>query len=279
MEVSTKKVKELLKAIGIADVEIVDDADDKDVSIDDLVNQVDANRSAIIEPQVKDAVKTELEAGIKARIFGTVKAAFNRSGIKLTEEYASVDDMVKKALVGFNDKFSQDAQKLRDDMEIMIKEHEAALSTEKEKYEKELADKENKFTDRDIEEILQTYLKEIPRIGGDELIQAKEVKRYLQEKYHVAYEPSDRKIQIMQKDKPEHPVFNEQKTSIKDVKDVVKEWCDSIGITAKDTRHNNPSTVMNGNAKPSGAMIEENAPKSGNPIEMNDAVVKSLLGN
>ncbi len=279
MKISKKKLDELLKAIGIVDAEVVEDlSKEEDADVEALVAQVDGSRHAIIEPQVREAVKTELESGFKARMIGTVKSSLNRLGIKLTDEFDTVDAIVKKALDTYNDKFSQDTESLRNDMAKMVTEHNEAMNAAKNEYESQLRIEHEKFIDRDTDEILQGYLKAIPRIGGDDIMQAKQAKAYLRDNYHLHYDAESKKVELRQKDKPEQPVYNEQRTKIKGVDEAVRERADKMGIVDNNTKHTNPINAMNGVA--THGAVNDNKPNvnSLNPLEANEAALRNLLG-
>jgi len=280
MKINQKEVEKFLKTLGIQDVEVVEGDSDKDLNTDEWIAQVDASRKSVLEPQIKDGFKTELESGLKARMFGTVKSAFSRSGIKLTEDYETIDQMVKDALKGYNDKFSQDTESLREEIAKLVADHATNVSELTNKYEGQIKSEKDRFIDRDVEEIIQGKLKKIPRIGGDEITQAKQAKQWLRENYHVNYDLNDRKIDITDKNNPEKPVYNESKTKLREVDDLLQEWCDKMGIAAKDTRHQKPEHVMHQSTdKNLPKLVDDNDNAMGNnPLDSNDAQIKVLLG-
>jgi len=236
---------ELIKAL-VGDVEVAEEAD-KDLSIDGLLSQIDQARKTVYKPQIEEELKAAHDGAFKGRMIGSVKAAINRVlNLKLDDNFESVEDMLKKALDTHDSKYSTDTESLRKQLKELSDKHGTELSAKEQEWQAKLSESESKFIDRDIDEILMGILKEIPRVGGNEINQAKMVKQYLRENFHLHYDPQTKSVEPRQKDKPENPVYNQTKTQVRSTKDLVTDWCNDMGLSVKDMRNVPPVNAIAG---------------------------------
>ena len=250
VKLTQAQMLELLKML-VGDVEVAEEAD-KDLKIDTLVSQIDQSRKTVYRPQIEEELKATHDSAFKGRMIGSVKAAINRVlNLKLEDNFDSVEDMLKKAMENHDSKYSADTEDLRKQLKTLSDTHSSDLTTKEKEWMQKVQDAEQKYIERDVDEIFMGLLKEIPRTAGNEIAQAKMVKQYIRDKFHLHYDPTTKSLEPRQKDKPESPVYNDTKTKVITTKDLVTDWCNEMGVAVKDMRSVNPTQAMNGKVEQS----------------------------
>lgn len=286
----------LLKALGAPVAEIVSDpaAASADYNADEAVRSVDTARKPIIRSQVEDEIRDSIAKAATGRTAGTFKSALAREFGITRDELDKFDsgkegDMIKMLLAKYAEAHpagegSADADSLRQQMQELVNAHKKALDTQKETYEAQVAAANAKFIGRDVDEALTGHVKAIPRIGGDESMQAKLLRSHLEGLYHIEYNPATKKIELRDKEKHERIVMNEAGTQILSVDQVAKSFLESMGLAAKDTSKITPTSVMQGaQAQHTGAVHVGangmfNGSQAQDPLDLANAQMLQELG-
>lgn len=248
-KLSIGKALKLLQLLGVPVAELVTDDKDAtpDVKDDDVISAVDTSRSAILKPRWEQENKDANDAAFKGRMLGTLKSAIARAAGIATKDldgFDSAEEMIKKALGVYDQKFSSDTQELRDKIKEMETAHTDAISAKEKDWQAKLDEANNKYIERDIDTALAKAIKAIPRTGGDEMVQALAYKLAARGKYHLHYNEKTQQVEFRKLDNHEVPVMNDANTLAIKPEDDMKEWLKSLGLAASDNRHQRPDEAQ-----------------------------------
>lgn len=242
----------LLRAVGVADAEIVSEA--ADFNQDETMRLIDTARKPIIRAQIEDEVRDTISKAATGRLAGTFKSALARAfGVTRDEldQYTSgkEDEMITALMAKWqaaNPSKDADVQSLRQQIIDLGNTHTAKFAEQKAAFDAQLAAEKARFVGRDINDALAACIKAIPRTGGDEGMQAQMLRAHLDSKYHIEFNPDTKKIELREKDKPERPAMNETGTQILGVDQAAKAFLEGLGIAAKNMGSVNPRTAAPG---------------------------------
>lgn len=249
-KITSAQALELLKAAGAPVAEIVaSDADaTADFNTDTALAAIDASRTAIIKAQIEPTMRTEITSAVAGKSAGALRSVIARkTGIKRSDlEGLNEEEMIEKALGYYTTTFGKDTEDLRNQMTALTAEHAKTLAAKEEDWGKKLKAAEDKFTERDIDDLLTAIVKTIPRTGGNETLQAQQLKQYIRNQYTLHYDGDKRSVGLREKSNPEAPVFNDTKTKEKGVDELARKFFEDLGILATDTRHVDPNKRVPG---------------------------------
>jgi len=256
LKLTLAQALELLKAAGAPVAEIVTDEAQAtpDFKQDVALSEIDKARMPIIRPQIEAEVKDGIIGSTTGKVAGTFKSAlaraFKATGISRNEldNFKSEDEMLAHLVAKHNETFGKDTEALRNQLEDVTATHASTLAAKEQEWHGKVTAAEAKFIDRDIQEQLTAIVKEIPRTGGSEAAQAKQLMSYLRDQYHIHYDQESRKISLRDKTNPEKMVFaNAENTRFLEPKEMAQTFLTELGVVAKDTRNQSAQGAMNNN--------------------------------
>jgi hypothetical protein len=186
-------------------------------------------------------------------MLGTVRSAVARAfGIQakdLGDDQAEAEGVIKKALELHNAKFSADTEDLRKQITELSSKHTQTLTEKEKEWQDKLTAAEQRYIDRDIMTAAASILKTIPRTGGDENVQARELVRSLREKYHLHWDDKEKDplkaLSLRKLDNKEAPALDATGTTVLSVANEAKSWAELMGLSSKDMRHTKPGGEQN----------------------------------
>lgn len=242
----------LLKAAGAPVVEIVTDEAQAtpDFKESAVLAEIDKARMPIIRQQIEQSVKDEVSSSVKGATAGMFKSAlvraFKATGISRNEldKYDDEDKMLEDLLGKYNAKFSQDTEQLRGEIKALTEKQSAVIAEKEKEWQEKVKEAQQKYIERDIDEALSAIVKEIPRTGGNEMVQARQLKQFLRDQFHIHYDEQKRGIELRDKEKNESLAMNDTKTDWLKVQDVAKSFLSDLGVVATDNRHASAQDAM-----------------------------------
>lgn len=249
IKLSKETAVELLTRLGVEDVELVDNAEDADktVDYDSIVAKV------IPEVDPADApvdVQKEVDAAI-GRQMGTIYSlAAKTFGLKRSEVDAlKPDELLSKLKSTAESRFTQTESALRQELEEKINSHNEDLEKINADWEVKLNSQREKFIERDIVDHFRKEYATIPKKGGDIDLLSETALSRARMKYDVKWNEALGKLEFFEKGNPEKEVLVGKNKL--DTKTFLTEFNKGVGNEATDTSHLVPSQVRNDpNAQP-----------------------------
>lgn len=249
MKITQSQLLELLKVVGLKDVQLVEADEESEYDKDTALQAIDGSRKPIIAQQVLDEKEEELTKSITGmngnilerqlvKQFGI--AAKDLKGIEKN------DEKIAFAIQQFMSKQSEEKQ----DVQAAIEEVRQALLAEHEtkvaEIQTQLENANKKYIDRDVLEWVETSLKEAPiSERADRKVIAKQFKNHLENQFALNYKEQDRLVELFDKTNPNKPALNSAKTGAPDVLELAKEFLTPLGIWETDMR-GKPPVIPNG---------------------------------
>lgn len=237
-----------INKLGV-DAEIVaDDQADNDFNEEDAIKMVDESRGKIIKPDLEAALRTDLTTSIAGKHGGELRAHLRRlsNNVLKTSDLKDLKDeealqKFLEVMVGQKDASLED---IRTQMKNALEEAEAEktrLLSEKDTAYNAL---KTKYTERDIDSLLEEELNNVPRTGGNIKVQAQLAKTYLRGKYKDYFDENAKKIELRDLANPDKPALNGQ-VAVK-LNDVLTEFAKENGILKTDMRDVDPTKHTGG---------------------------------
>lgn len=214
MKLTAQQAVTLLTALGVQAAEVVDNETDSDYNEETAIAEVDAARTPFLEATITNSVKSKL-AGMSGDKLTQMLA--KQTGLARKEFDGKTDDEKVKIAVEHIKSLGKETEQSVSDR---INEITNALNEEHTAKYKELETERdtwrNKYTDRDILAAISKGLEEAPLSQNFKRdIAASDLKRELQNKYHLQYDEAKGELQFFEKGNPEMPAFNDKKQPIK----------------------------------------------------------------
>lgn len=247
-KVTAIKLIEFLNNLGVQGVEVVDNDTDVDFNPEEGLKTVDIARRKILEPQIIQEQSEKIKGEIAGKNAGTFRSLLVRNfGIDRKElDNLNDEEMLKKALSHHDGKYSKDTEDLRKEIQDMVEKHNGNLSKVKEEYEGKLTEAQQKYIDRDIDEVLLNALKDAPLPkNANRLALAKQFKEELRKDVHIHYDEKTKEIQLRDKSNVEMPVYtDDKKTAFLKPIDKAKDYFSNLGIWETNTSNVNPADAL-----------------------------------
>lgn len=234
MKILHKQAAKLLAELGLTDVELVAENEDKDVNIDDLV--VEATNA--LKPSLEAELRQSLEASIGAKSNGSALSAIQQIfGIPKKEldgkTFKEMFSVVKEHAAN-----SSEANEWKTKYEATVKDYEEQLetaqSTWQTKYDTDLGVERQKYADRDINDAFVSEVNKMPRQGGDPIKQARVLRNLAKEAgYEISFDEAKKALSMVKDGKAAK------------VSEVLNELAADVLPLAKNTSHVAPSTLNN----------------------------------
>lgn len=263
MKLTQQQLSELLKGIGLADVELVENDTDADFDKDAALSAIDSNRRKVLEPQIE----SEIRPAIEGATHGKWKAALNRVtgvGHKKMEGIDNVDEIAKLAVGHKVESVAGTQEETTKRFEEMMKTHNEAIEAKDKEWSGKYEELNNKYVSRDMLDFFKGKLKEAPlpeKLDRD--IAAKDLMNYLREKYHLSYDEAAKQVALMDKANPAIPALNEAKNAQIDILAEAKSFFEPRNNWVTDMRNVNPADAMaNKGQKPVFQQQQNTGPKT-----------------
>ncbi len=249
LKITTVQALALLSAAGAPPVEIV--ADEKDASTefsaDAALASIDEARTAVIRPKIEGEIRTEVSKAAAGKSAGTIRSIVKRKfGLKEADlEGLNEEQMIEKGLTTRDEKLSKDTEELRKEITDLTEKHAGELSKKEDEWKGKVKDAEDRYTERDIDEYLAAQVKGVPRTGGNELAQARQLKAHLRDTYNIVWNAEKKAVELREKANPEKLAMNAVGNQLLALGDVTRTFLTDLGVAATDQRHVNPKDAMN----------------------------------
>lgn len=250
MKLTQKQLLDLLSAIGLAGVELVEDEAQSEFDNDTALAAIDGNRRSVLEPQIKQALEGELKTSTEGRVLGGIRAMLARNtGVphsKLKEfPEDKMEDLIKFAINHKIGTLEGDKEQTAAEFEKMVATHNEAMEKTRQEYEAKLTESNEKYVRRDKLDFVKTKLKDAPlpeKLDRD--VAASDFMGYLQDKYHLSYDEAKKSVAFMDKNNPQVPAFNEAKNAHIDIMSEAKAFFEPRALWVTDMRDKNPAEAM-----------------------------------
>lgn len=243
IKLSGAQALELIKQLGVDAELVADDLADKTLKFDDAIAAVDESRSAILRPDIEAALRTELTATLAGKHGGALRAHLRRlsGGVLKSGDLEPLKDeeAIQKFMETIMGQKDQSLDDIRNQMKTQLEEWEAEKTGIISTKDKELAELKNKYTEKDIDSILEEAWSKVPRTGGNVKTQVQGAKAYLRAKYKDHYDEAKRAIELRDMSNPEKPALNGNIAV--QLGDVLIEYAKDFGVLKTDFRDDDPN--------------------------------------
>lgn len=236
MKISHEQAAKLLTELGLQDVELVAENEDKDINIDDLV--VEATNA--LKPSIIDAAKADLEADHNGKFLGSLRSAVQRTFNipKKDMEGKPLQEVLGLVKTNLDSHSSTEANEWKTKYEAAVQDYEAQLETAQTtwqtKYDTDLTVERQKYADRDINDAFVSEVNKMPRQGGDPVKQARVLRNLAKEAgYEISFDEAKKALSMVKDGKAAK------------VSEVLNELAADVLPLAKNTSHVPPSTLNN----------------------------------
>lgn len=274
MKLTQEQVLAALKAVGLADVEIVEAAADSDFAEDAFIDAIDNARGSILKPKYKEELESEAKKTIAGKTrYDIIKTVRDITGIerKTLEGIEDINEIIKLAVDHTKTLTEGGKDEVRKEIDEMLERHRTELEAKDHEWNTKYSELDTKYKDRDIVSFLKGKLKDAPLMQtADKDILAADFKKHLADKYHLSYDEAQAAVNLYKKDNPQMPALDGNKHI-----DILKEAQDFFmprGQWVTDMRHAKPDLTQGNEFK-----VSQPAPNhTGDVNTLNDQMSKFL---
>jgi hypothetical protein len=263
IKLSKETAVELLTRLGVEDVELVDNADEADKTVDydgivaKLIPEVDPNAQTV-------DVQKEVDAAIGRQMGSIYSLAAKTFGLKRSEvDSLKPDELLAKLKTTAEGRFTQTESALRQELEEKINSHNEDLEKINADWEVKFSSEREKFIERDIVDYYRKEYSNIPKKGGDLDLLAETALSRARMKYDVKWNEAAKKPEYFEKGIPDKRVLVGK--SELDTKTFLTEFNKGLGNEATDTSHIVPSQIRNDPNAPAGIHQQTNGDLEADP--------------
>lgn len=243
MKIKPSRAIDILKLLGIQDAQLVAEEEDEEYDEKTFFDTVDANRRVVLEPQISDKLLNDL----KGKTGGTLRTLLVRTtGIsrKVLDEIPTDEEAIKTALQFREEKYSTDSKTMREQLDGITAGHQTELETLKAQYEAKVAEANQKYISRDIDDFIVSKLekKALPE-GADRKEVAKILRNLLSPDIDLGFDETERKPLTFQKG-TQNPALNLAKNNSFDWDEAIDAKLNPLGLLRKDMRDQKPEDAM-----------------------------------
>lgn len=229
MNISITQANALLAALQVGAAVVADEqqADDANADIATLA------QSTVAQLAQQPAVKEQHEAAFTGRHMGALRAAAHRVfGLpRRTLDDLSIEQLLTTC---------KDNSAAQQDIATLQAQHEQTLATQKNTYEQQLTDLQQKTTQKEVAARCRALLAAMPRKGGDIAEQAEMLQYRMSASYQLRYNEATQQIELLHNGEP---ALTATSTPVAD-EDFARQWAARAGILLHDTRHIAPADVQ-----------------------------------
>lgn len=244
-KITPQRALELLRQLG-ANVEAAEDDSQEDFNEQDIIKAIDDNRTIVIKPRIQD----EIHRDIKGKQGGILRGFLVKTtGIsrKILDEIENDEEAIKNALAFREEKYSTDSKTMREELDRISSLNEAEKARIQQEFEAKLAEANNKYISRDINDHIINLLEKKPLPeGADKRRIAEIVRQALAAEVDLGYDENERKVLTYTKG-TQNPALNKSKSNAFDWNEALDDVLSPLGLLRKDMRDENPSQHMQKN--------------------------------
>jgi len=252
MKVTANKAIEALKALGLKDVELVDDDAQVEYEEDTLLQSVDEARTPFIKSRVEAELRKSVEATIAGKQGDKLRRALrDKFGVALAD-LKDLDDeaAITKAVDAYASTLQQDTAGLRAEITKQAQAHAEALNAATSEKESAVAQWKDKYASRHVLDFVAASLKDAPlNPNADKTAVAKMVKAQLEAEGVVFdYDENTNQVKILDK-ATMTPKFNAKGNAPFVLMEGAEAVLKPYGLWEKDTRNVPPTGPTNRNGE------------------------------
>lgn len=242
MKITANKALEILKGLGVKDVELVDDEAQVDYDEDTVLLAVDEARSPIIRQKLEADLRKSIETTIAGKQGDKLRRSLrDKFGVALAD-LKDLDDeaAISKAIEIYSGTLSKDTESLREVINKQAQEKADAITALTAEKEKEVSAWKNKYADRHVLDHITEQLKDAPlNPKADKSAVAKMLKNALEA--DLAFEYDEEKNSVVVLDRVTRaPKLNTAGTAPFSIKDSAESVLTPYGLWEKDMRSQPP---------------------------------------
>jgi len=252
MKITANKALEILKDLGVKDVELVDDDAQVDYDQDTVLLAVDEVRTPIIRQKIEADLRKTIETTIAGKQGDKLRRSLrDKFGIALAD-LKDLDDeaAIAKAIDLYSGTLSKDTESLREVISKQAQEKADAIATLTAEKEKEVGAWKNKYADRHVLDHITEQLKDAPlNPKADKAAVAKMLKGALEADLVFDFDEDKNTVVVLDR-ATRAPKLNSAGTAPFSIKDSAESVLSPFGIWEKDTRSQPPVGPTNGAGQP-----------------------------
>lgn len=264
MKFTQEQLIQLVKALGVANAEVVADAGSATFDLDAALQSVDDSRTAIIRPKLESDIQKKAETAAAGKYGGLLRQNLRKivgmSNGEL-EKIEKDDEAIKAAFDYFVGQTGKKGDELQAEMQRLMEAHTKALDEQKTSYETRLSDAERQYQERDIVDYLETNVlakAPVPTNANKKMLASK-YKEDLDRRFIVKWNAEKNKPDLFYKDRPEVPVTNTAGTQMLEFAEDAKGFFEPLGVWQTNMSNQNPNDLMNGGNGGSGGGANDKA--------------------
>ena len=218
-------------------------------------------------------IESELRESVQSAIAGKIGALLEKELIQQTgissKEFDGIKtdkEKIAKAIAYKMSLLDADKEESGKRIDDILNANKVELDKLRAEYEGRLKESNERFTNKEIMELIESDLLEfnVPK-GASTKVLAGDIMRAMRDMHHVKYDETNKDVLLFSSANPEMPSLNESKTARITRKDFAKGYLDARGLNFNDMRNINPKDQM------------QNI--GGTPNQGSQPAKKMLLGN
>lgn len=285
MKATAEQLTKLLKAIGLNDVEVVEDDTAADFDQSAAIERIDTERSKILSPRIEEQLAEKAFSDAAGKFGGKIRSALAKSSGMSHNALAKITDDTEAILAAFTHyKGSIEGEQgdVKKRIEEIIAENERQRNELKTEYENKLTAERDIRLSRDMMEFIESnVLKDAPLLpGANKKVLAQDILGHYKNTFALSFDEAEKKLSFNEKDKPNMPALNNN-LPVNPV-DIAKSFLSDRGIWQTDTRNMNAAQQMNNHAANNGIQNNYTAPKvepSGDKVADLNTAMKGFFQN
>ena len=268
MKETIQDLVSFLKGMGV-DVEIAAEGEASEFDNDAILTAIDGNRRGILQPLIESELRESVQSAIAGKIGALLeKELIQQTGIS-SKEFDGIKtdkEKIAKAIAYKMSLLDADKEESGKRIDDILNANKVELDKLRAEYEGRLKESNERFTNKEIMELIESDLLEfnVPK-GASTKVLAGDIMRAMRDMHHVKYDETNKDVLLFSSANPEMPSLNESKTARITRKDFAKGYLDARGLNFNDMRNINPKDQM------------QNI--GGTPNQGSQPAKKMLLGN
>jgi hypothetical protein len=252
MKFTKNQLIQFAQSLGVPHVEVVDNDSDADYKQDDAIALVHANQKDILRPQLEAELKPALEEAAKGKHTGEMYSVLaratgmSRSDLeKIVDEGTGKKDInlaAKHAVEQIKSTYGKDTAGLQQQIETLIAQHNKNVEELTKTKDAEINTAKQRYIDRDILNYLHDELvsKTPMPPTADKMFWSNELKRQLQDIYHVTYDEAKKTVDLFDKTNTNVPALNAAGNAKVLPAEIWRDISTRAGIVQQDMRQQRP---------------------------------------
>lgn len=281
MKVTIEQALELLKVAGVQAVEVVEDSTQSTFDKDEALTLIDNSRSQVIKPKIEAELKGDITNTVMGKLHGSLNSVLAQNTGASRSEIDRITDISERVKFAIEHKAKQlEGSQVEIDNRFneVINKHNQEVEALKGEYEAKVAEANNKYIQRDIQNYLATKLGDAPLPKEtDRLIAANDFQKHLADKYHVSYDEAGKMVKLYDKQNPQTMALNDKGTNPVDIMSEAETYFKPRGLWHTDMRNKNAKEELNKMSPEYIKQVREERAKPKDPVEKASENMRSYL--